>query len=50
MVLLDLVQQGSIADFKQPRRGFTVPAGFLKSRRDRGSFCLKPDTLNQGFE
>ena len=50
MVLLNLIQQGSIADFKQPCRGFSVPAGFLKSGSDRGSFCLKPDTLYEGLE
>ena len=47
VILLDLIQQGSIADLEQPRRSFSVPAGFLESRGDGASFSFAPDTLHQ---
>jgi hypothetical protein len=50
VVLLDLVQQGSIADFQQPRCCFSVPAGFLESRRDFVPLRFTLHTLYEGLE
>ena len=50
MVLLDLVQQRPVADFQQPGRRFTVPAGLLERGGDGVSFRFSLDALHQRFQ
>ena len=47
MVLIDFVKQSSIADLKQARRRFAVPAGFLQRGSNCTSLRFALDALDQ---
>jgi hypothetical protein len=50
MVLLDLVQQSPVANFQQPGRGFTIPAGLIERAGNRIALGFALYALDQGFQ
>src|SRR5438128_11464755 len=50
VILLNLVEQGSIANLQEPRRCFAVPTSLLERVGDRTSLRFSLNASHQGFE